>query len=71
VFKADTYTKIYGKLVLRFRNSSLILEATIKDVEQFRLERYYLGGDGLANFAMDDEAAHENAQRHGQTFLSR
>jgi outer membrane protein insertion porin family len=51
-FKADTYTKIYGKLVLR-----LLTEFDFRSYNQDRgavpFERYYLGGDGLANFAMD------------------
>ena len=52
-FKADWYTKVYGKLVLR----SLVEYGFLGAYNQKRgiipFERFYLGGDGMQNFAMD------------------
>ena len=52
-FKADWYTKIYGKLVLRTLTEFGFLGAYNQDRGLVPFERFYLGGDGLANFAMD------------------
>jgi outer membrane protein insertion porin family len=49
-FKADAYTKVYGKLVGELWQNLDSLEAN-RGVVPF--ERFYLGGDGLANFSMD------------------
>jgi outer membrane protein insertion porin family len=61
-FKADTYTKIYGKLVLRLLTEFGFLGSYNQDRGAVPFERYYLGGDGLANFAMDGR---ENIQLRG------
>ncbi|MDR6966548.1 outer membrane protein insertion porin family [Flavobacterium arsenatis] len=51
--KADWYTKIYDKLVLR----SLVEFGYLGNYNSARgdvpFERFFLGGDGLANFALD------------------
>jgi outer membrane protein insertion porin family len=52
-FKADWYTKVYGKLVLRTLTEFGFLGAYNQDRGLVPFERFYLGGDGLANFAMD------------------
>jgi outer membrane protein insertion porin family len=52
-FKADWYTKIYGKLVLRTLTEFGFLGAYNQDRGVVPFERFYLGGDGLANFSMD------------------
>lgn len=52
-FKADWYTKIYGKLVLRTMGEFGFLGAYNNDRGLVPFERFYLGGDGLANFALD------------------
>jgi len=52
-FKADWYTKIYGKLVLRTLGEFGFLGAYNNDRGLVPFERFFLGGDGLANFAMD------------------
>ena len=52
-FKADTYTKLYGKLVLRALTEFGFLGAYNQDRGVIPFERFYVGGDGLANFAMD------------------
>ncbi|RDI54817.1 Beta-barrel assembly machine subunit BamA [Flavobacterium glaciei] len=52
-FKADWYTKIYGKFVLRALSEFGFLGAYNQDRGLVPFERFYLGGDGLANFAMD------------------
>lgn len=61
-FKADTYTKIYGKLVMRLLTEFGFLGSYNQDRGAVPFERYYLGGDGLANFAMDGR---ENIQLRG------
>ncbi len=61
-FKADTYTKIYGKLVLRLLTEFGFLGSYNQARGAVPFERYYLGGDGLANFAMDGR---ENIQLRG------
>jgi outer membrane protein insertion porin family len=52
-FKADWYTKIYGKFVLRTLSEFGFLGAYNQDRGLIPFERYYLGGDGMQNFAMD------------------
>jgi len=52
-FKADWYTKIYDKLVLRSLGEFGFLGAYNQDRGLVPFERFYLGGDGLANFSMD------------------
>ncbi|MFT4670360.1 MAG: outer membrane protein insertion porin family [Flavobacterium sp.] len=52
-FKADWYTKIYGKLVLRTLTEFGFLGAYNQDRGLVPFERFYVGGDGLANFSMD------------------
>lgn len=52
-FKADWYTKIYGKLVLRTLGEFGYLGYYNKDRGLVPFERFYLGGDGLANYAQD------------------
>lgn len=52
-FKADWYTKVYGKLVLRSLGEFGYLGYYNKNRGMVPFERFYLGGDGLANFAMD------------------
>ncbi|MGL2994350.1 BamA/OMP85 family outer membrane protein [Flavobacterium sp. TSSA_36] len=52
-FKADWYTKIYGKLVLRTLGEFGFLGAYNQDRGLIPFERFFLGGDGMANFAMD------------------
>ena len=52
-FKADWYTKIYDKLVLRSVGEFGFLGAYNQDRGLVPFERFFLGGDGLANFALD------------------
>ncbi len=52
-FKADWFTKIYGKLVMRSLGEFGYLGAYNKDRGIVPFERFYVGGDGLANFAQD------------------
>jgi outer membrane protein insertion porin family len=52
-FKADAYTKVYGKLVVRTLAEFGFLGAYNQDRGVVPFERFYLGGDGLANFSMD------------------
>ncbi|KAB1156225.1 BamA/OMP85 family outer membrane protein [Flavobacterium luteum] len=52
-FKADWFTKIYGKLVLRSLGEFGYLGAYNKERGVVPFERFFLGGDGLANFAQD------------------
>ncbi|NDP26079.1 MAG: BamA/TamA family outer membrane protein [Flavobacterium sp.] len=52
-FKADWYTKVYGKLVFRSLTEFGFLGAYNKDRGVIPFERYYLGGDGMANYSMD------------------
>ena len=61
-FKADTYTKIYGKLVMRLLTEFGFLGSYNQDRGAVPFERFFLGGDGLANFAMDGR---ENIQLRG------
>ncbi len=52
-FKADWFTKIYGKLVLRTLSEFGYLGAYNNARGLVPFERFYVGGDGLANFAQD------------------
>lgn len=52
-FKADWFTKIYGKLVLRSLGEFGFMGSYNKDRGLVPFERFFLGGDGLANFALD------------------
>lgn len=51
--KADWYTKIIGKFVLRTSAEFGFLGNYNSERGDVPFERFYLGGDGLANFAMD------------------
>ncbi len=51
--KADWYTKIYGNLVLRSLAEFGYLGNYNSDRGNVPFERFFLGGDGLANFALD------------------
>ena len=63
-FKADWYTKVYGKLVLRTLTEFGFLGAYNQDRGLIPFERFYVGGDGLANFSMDGR---ETIQLRGYT----
>lgn len=52
-FKADAYTKIYGKLVLRTLTEFGFLGAYNQDRGAVPFERFYVGGDGMANYSLD------------------
>lgn len=52
-FKADWFTKLYGKFVFRSLAEFGFLGAYNKDRGIVPFERFYVGGDGLANFAQD------------------
>ncbi len=52
-FKADWYTKVYDKLVLRTLGEFGFLGKYNKDREIIPFERFYLGGSGMQNFNMD------------------
>lgn len=52
-FKADWYTTIQGKLVLRTLGEFGFLGAYNSDRGLIPFERFFLGGDGMINFAMD------------------
>ncbi len=52
-FKADWYTKIVGKLVLRTLGEFGYLGAYNSGRGLVPFERFFLGGDGLANFSLD------------------
>ena len=52
-FKADWYTKIYGKLVLRTLGEFGFLGTYNQDRGAVPFERFYLGGSGMANYSMD------------------
>jgi outer membrane protein insertion porin family len=62
--KADWYTKIYGKLILRTLTEFGFLGAYDKGRDVIPFERFYVGGDGLANFSMDGR---ETIQLRGYT----
>lgn len=52
-FKADWYNKVYGKLVLRTLTEFGFMGAYNADRGIVPFERFYLGGDGMANYSMD------------------
>lgn len=52
-FKADWYTRIYDKFVLRSMGEFGFLGAYNSDRGLVPFERFYLGGDGLANYSLD------------------
>ncbi len=52
-FKADWYTKVYGKLVFRSMAEYGFLGAYNQNRGVVPFERYYLGGDGMATYSMD------------------
>ena len=52
-FSGDWYTKIYKKFVLRTRAEFGFLGAYNQDRGIVPFERFFVGGDGLANFALD------------------
>jgi outer membrane protein insertion porin family len=52
-FKAEWYTKIYGKLILKSSVEYGFLGAYNQDRGVIPFERFYLGGDGMANYSMD------------------
>ncbi len=52
-FKADWYTTVAGKLVLRTLGEFGYMGAYNKHRGLVPFERFYLGGDGLANFSLD------------------
>ncbi|MDX6189010.1 POTRA domain-containing protein [Flavobacterium sp. Fl-318] len=52
-FKADWYTKVYGKLVLRTLTEFGFLGAYNQERGVVPFERFYMGGDGMANYSMD------------------
>ena len=51
--KVDWYTKIYGKLVLKTLTEFGFLGAYNQDRGTIPFERFFVGGDGLANFSLD------------------
>ncbi len=52
-FKADWYTRVYEKLVLRTLGEFGYMGAYNSERGLVPFERFYLGGDGLANFSLD------------------
>ncbi|HEX8562366.1 MAG TPA: outer membrane protein assembly factor BamA [Flavobacterium sp.] len=52
-FKGDWYTRIYHNLVLRSLAEFGFLGAYNQDRGVVPFERFFVGGDGLANFALD------------------
>ncbi len=52
-FSADWYTRIWKKLVMRTRGEFGFLGAYNSDRGVIPFERFFVGGDGLANFALD------------------
>ncbi|HLN95591.1 MAG TPA: outer membrane protein assembly factor BamA [Flavobacterium sp.] len=52
-FKADWYTQIFGKFVFRSLGEFGFLGAYDNNRGLVPFERFYLGGDGLANFTQD------------------
>jgi outer membrane protein insertion porin family len=52
-FKGDWYTRIYDKLVLRTLGEFGFMGAYNQDRGLVPFDRFYLGGDGLANFSLD------------------
>lgn len=52
-FKADWYTKVYGKLVLRTLGEFGYLGSYNSERGLVPFERFFVGGDGLANYSLD------------------
>jgi outer membrane protein insertion porin family len=52
-FKAEWYNKIYEKLTLRSLGEFGFMGAYNQDRGLVPFERFYLGGDGMANYSMD------------------
>ena len=52
-FQGDWYTRIYERLILRSRMEFGFLGAYNQDRGVIPFERFFLGGDGLGNFALD------------------
>ena len=52
-FKADWFTKVAGKLVFRSVGEFGFLGRYNSNVGEVPFERFYVGGDGLANYALD------------------
>lgn len=52
-FKADWYTTLYGKLVLRTLGEFGFMGYYNSDRGLVPFERFYVGGDGLANYSLD------------------
>ena len=52
-FKADWYTKVYGKFVLRTLTEFGFLGAYNQNRGSVPFERFYVGGDGMAMYSMD------------------
>ncbi len=52
-FKADWYTKLYDKLVLKTLGEFGFMDKYSGTRNLVPFERFYLGGDGLANYALD------------------
>ena len=52
-FKADWYTKLFGKLVMRSLSEFGFLGAYNQSRGSIPFERFFLGGDGMQMFAMD------------------
>ena len=52
-FKADWYTKLYEKLVLKTMAEFGFLGAYNSERGLVPFERFFVGGDGLANYALD------------------
>ncbi|MBE1615476.1 BamA/TamA family outer membrane protein [Flavobacterium sp. SaA2.13] len=52
-FKADWYTRLYDKLVFRSLAEFGFMGAYNSERGLVPFERFFLGGDGLANFALD------------------
>ncbi len=61
-FKADWYTRVYDKLVLRTLGEFGFMGAYNSERGLVPFERFYVGGDGLANFSLDGR---ENIQLRG------
>ncbi len=53
-FKADWYTRIYGNLVLRSLGEFGFLGAYNQDRGLIPFERFFVGGDGLANYSLEN-----------------
>lgn len=52
-FKADWYTRVYDKLVLKTLGEFGFMGAYNSERGVVPFERFYLGGDGLANYSLD------------------